>query len=62
MIKTGLRGRKATFIIKNREYKGKKTDGRRVKNEKNKPGRYAGADTPHDNQPQLLFESCRSVF
>ena len=36
MIKTGLRGRKATFIIKNREYKGKKTDGRRVKNEKNK--------------------------
>lgn len=49
--KTGLRGRKATFIIKNREYKGKKTDGRRVKNEKNKPGGYAGADASHDNKP-----------
>ena len=39
------------FIIKNREYKGKKTDGRRVKNEKNKPGGYAGADASHDNKP-----------
>ena len=50
MIKTGLRGRKAFFFF-NREYKGKKTDGRRVKNEKNKPGGYAGADASHDNKP-----------
>lgn len=50
-----MRGRKATFIIKNREYKGKKTDGRRVKNEKNKPGGYAGADAS-----QTISRNCFS--